>query len=136
MSREALALWDRALESLDGAAMLLNHGAFDSAASRAYYSAFYAVSALFAHQSTTFTKHSSVESAVHRDLVKVGRWPVELGRDYTFVLDLRAVGDYGRETHVMPEQAADALAAARRILEAVRRDLPADFPDVPQDAGA
>jgi hypothetical protein len=35
--------WDRALEAFRGAQLLVAHGGFDSAASRAYYAAFHAV---------------------------------------------------------------------------------------------
>jgi uncharacterized protein (UPF0332 family) len=65
--------WDRALEPLAAATLLLPHGGFDSAASRAYYAAFHAASALFALEGRTFTKHSALEAAVHRDLVKAER---------------------------------------------------------------
>ena len=39
--------WDRALEAFRGAQVLVAHGSFDSAASRAYYAAYHAVTALF-----------------------------------------------------------------------------------------
>ena len=67
----------------------------DAAASRAYYAAFYAVSALFALEECDFAKHSQVRAAVHRDLVKSGRWPTERGEDYSFILRLRETADYG-----------------------------------------
>ena len=88
--------WDRAVDALRDAHLLLfaNEG-FDSAASRAYYAAFHAVSALFALERRTFTKHSALEAAVHRDLVKAGRWSSDLGRDFSFCVDVRGVGDYG-----------------------------------------
>ena len=73
--------WDRALEAFQAATLLLAHQAFDSAASRAYYAVFHAASALFALEGRTLTKHSALEAAVHRDLVKEGRWSADLGRD-------------------------------------------------------
>ena len=93
----------------------------DAAASRAYYAAFYAVSALFALSDRTFSKHSAVEAAVHRDLVKRGKWQAELGKDYSQLVGLRETGDYGGGQHVPAEDAKDAVARARRILEAVRQ---------------
>jgi uncharacterized protein (UPF0332 family) len=92
----------------------------DAAASRAYYAAFYAVSALFALEGCDFSKHTQVQAAVHRDLVKAGPWPTERGEDYSFVLRLRETGDYGGSRHVSADEAAEAIAAATRILEAVR----------------
>jgi uncharacterized protein len=123
--------WDRALEAFRSAQLLVAHGGFDSAASRAYYAAFHAVTALFALEDRTFTKHSMLETAVHRDLVKTGRWSADLGRDYRFCLDVRGVGDYGSDVRVDESQARDAMEAAHRILRVVHAALPTDFPAVP-----
>ena len=103
--------WDRALEAFQAAQLLVAHGGFDSAASRAYYAAFHGATALFALEGRTFTKHSALETAVHRDLVKTGRWSVDLGRDYSFCLDVRGVGDYGSDVRVDANQATDAIEA-------------------------
>lgn len=65
--------WDRAREAFRSAQLLVAHNGFDSAVSRAYYAAFHAVTALFALEGRTFTKHSALEAAVHRDLVKGGQ---------------------------------------------------------------
>jgi uncharacterized protein (UPF0332 family) len=72
MSEEASALWLRAKADLDAAKALSGLGFFDAAASRSYYAAFSAVSALFSARGLTFRKHSQIESAVHRDLVHAG----------------------------------------------------------------
>jgi uncharacterized protein (UPF0332 family) len=122
--------WDRAIDALRDADLLLGNGGFDGATSRAYYAAFHAVTALFALDGRIFTKHSALEAAVHRDLVKDGKWPEELGRDFSFCVELRGVGDYGTEVRVDAKQATDAIASARRILVAVRDALPVDFPPV------
>lgn len=124
--------WDRARDAIRDAQLLLANNGFDSAASRAYYAVFHALTALFALEGRTFAKHSALEAAVHRDLVKTGTWPTELGRDFTFCLDLRSVSDYGTEVRVDANQAADAIAAAHRILLAVQDALPVNFPPAPE----
>ena len=123
MTKYALDLWSRAAETLRVARELAGHSN-DNAASRAYYAAFHAVSALFALEERTFTKHSAVEAAVHRDLVKTGRWPVERGKDYSRLLTLRERGDYGGGRHVTAEEAAEAVEKASTILERVRSEHP------------
>ncbi len=123
--------WDRAVDALRDAHLLLANGGFDGAASRAYYAAFHAVTALFALEGRIFAKHSALEAAVHRDLVKAGRWSADLGRDFSFCVELRGVGDYGADVRVDAKQATDAIASARRILVAVRDALPVNFPPVP-----
>ena len=119
MSPYAKDLWARARDSLRVAEHTLSLSP-DVAASRAYYAAFYAVSALFDLEGREYSKHSAVEAAVHRDLVKAGEWSVELGQDYRSLLGLRNIGDYGRAEHVKPEEAQAAVEAAKRIVEAVR----------------
>ena len=123
--------WDRAVDALRDAHLPLANGGFDSAASRAYYAAFHAVTALFALEDRIFTKHSALEAAVHRDLVKAEKWSSGLGRDFSFCVELRGVGDYGTDVRVDAKQATDVIASARRILVAVRDALPANFPSVP-----
>jgi uncharacterized protein (UPF0332 family) len=81
--------WDRAIDALRDAEILLANGGFDGAVSRAYYAAFHAVTALFALEGRVFIKHAAVQAAVHRDLVKAGRWPADLGRAFSFCVDLR-----------------------------------------------
>ena len=123
--------WERAADALRDAHLLLANGGFDSAASRAYYAAFHAVTALFACEGRSFAKHSAIEAAVHRDLVKAGRWSSDLGRDFSFCVELRGVGDYGSDVRVDAGQASEAIASASRILIGVRDRLPENFPPVP-----
>jgi uncharacterized protein (UPF0332 family) len=126
VNEQAISLWERALKSLESAENLLA-GDPDGSSSRAYYSAFYAVSAFFAIQGKSFSKHSAVESAVHRDLVKAGVWSVELGEYYSYLRGTRARGDYGGIEHVSRKDAEKALKAAERILKAVHEAHPDIF---------
>jgi len=126
--RYAFDLWGRAVETLRVARALVGDSN-DNAASRAYYAAFYAVSALFAMENRTFTKHGAVEAAVHRDLVKTGRWPQELGKTFSRLAILRERGDYGGGRHVSREEAEESVEHASRILEQVQRTCPEVFKD-------
>ena len=65
MNQDARDLWTRAVRSHTTSAKLAEEDP-DSAASRAYYAAFYAVSAWFALQGKTFTKHRALEAAGRR----------------------------------------------------------------------
>jgi uncharacterized protein (UPF0332 family) len=123
---ESRDLWERARDSLRAAEALLPISA-DAAASRAYYAAFFAVSALFALEGRTFRRHSAVEAAVHRDLVRTGRWPAERGATYARLFELRQTGDYGVGEHVTPADARQAAEAARDILAAVAAEGPEEF---------
>jgi uncharacterized protein (UPF0332 family) len=120
MNDEVCALWARALSDLAAAEALVNLAFHDAAASRAYYAAFSGVSALFLSEGHSFRKHSQIESAVHRDLVHGGRWDASLGADFSFLRSLRSTGDYGSVVRVSEKESRQAIAAALRILDAVR----------------
>lgn len=69
-------------------------------------------------------KHTAVEAAVHRDLVKAGVMSIEFGRDYSTLVRLRIVGDYGVSQHVSLEEAREAVECAARILKAIAKANP------------
>jgi len=131
MKEYAADLWGRAKEALRVAEYIMSISP-DAAASRAYYAAFYAVSALLALEGKSYKKHSAVESAVHRDLVKTGRWPESLGSDYSVLFDLRDKGDYGGRDHVLPNEAAAALETARGVIATVQQACP-ELGELPPD---
>lgn len=122
-------LWERALRALRTATLLIDEDP-DAAASRAYYAAFHGVSALFAFDGVSFSKHSALESAVHRDLVKKGLWPAETGAAFSWLATVRHTGDYGGGQHVLPADARTAVDKARRVLRAVRETAPEPLPDL------
>ncbi len=118
MTRVARSLWERAKDALRVARHDLELSS-DAAASRAYYAAFYAVSCLFALEGKTFKKHSGVEAAVHRDLVKQGTWAAELGQGYSRLVQLRSTGDYGEDRRVSRDEGEEAIQIASQILQRV-----------------
>jgi uncharacterized protein (UPF0332 family) len=131
--REIVELWQRAQEALQATETLIAAGFPDFAAARAYYAAFYAASALLLAEGKTFRSHRGVVALIHRDYVRSGRLPVDLGRILSTLSDLRSVGDYGGATHVSHAEANIALIEAQQFLEAVRSLLPAEIFDVVAD---
>ena len=120
-------LWDRAKEALQVARHDLAVSP-DAAASRAYYAAFYAVSARFALVGRTFKKHSGIEAAVHRELVKPGIWSADMGQAYSRLVKARITGDYGSHIHVSSTDAAQTVEIADEILRAIAREHSEEFP--------
>jgi uncharacterized protein (UPF0332 family) len=114
--------WNRAVRALKTAESLVDEDP-DAAASRAYYAAFHAVSALLAFEGQSLRKHSAVERAVHRDLVKTGRWTPEVGAAFSWLANLRYTGDYGGEAHVQSPEAREATEKASLVLQVVRRSI-------------
>lgn len=121
--------WGRAIKAILSARLTADVD-LDGAASRAYYTAFYAVSALFAMEGKTFKRHATLESAVHNDLVRTGRWHADLGKAYSFLRGARTTGDYGGDIHVSKDDVDKALKFASLILEAVHKEQPEAFPVV------
>lgn len=122
----AIENWRRAVREYEIAEKILVLDP-NSTSNRAYYAAFHAVTALFALEGKSFTKHTSVRMAVHNELVKPGRWTVELGSQYNLLMTTRHTGDYGGVVQVSEEEARDALKAALMILGAVHDAEPTVF---------
>lgn len=118
MNPEAVELWGRALRALKTAETIPTTDP-DAVASRTYYAAFYAASAWLAERGLVYSKHSAVEGAVHRDLVKPGLIPVTLGAHYSWLNSLRNTGDYGGLLHVSREDAEEALLRTREFVGAI-----------------
>jgi uncharacterized protein (UPF0332 family) len=118
MKEFAAAEWQRAERALDSARQIVP-GDPDSAASRAYYAAFHALTALFAMRGQMFSKHSAIRAAMHRDLVQTGLLAADRGRDYDFLMDLRETGDYGGLMQVTPENAQAAVDKAASFMNAL-----------------
>jgi len=123
MTEEAALFWKHAQSALAAASRNIDIDA-STAANRAYYAAFYAVSALFANENKTFKRHSAVDAAVHRDLVNTGRWTSELGDAFRELRRLRSVADYDVTQFITADQAREALSSATRIVNAVAPELP------------
>jgi uncharacterized protein (UPF0332 family) len=111
---------ERADTNLQVARELLDKGYYDVSASRSYYAAFYAASALLLNDGIDTSKHSGVIALVHQHFVKSGKLRKELGRNLNWLFELRSVGDYGVSLHVGSEDAHRAVRVAGDFFEAVK----------------
>jgi len=120
-TEEIAANLRRAEQSIQAAGELAGGGYFDFAASRAYYGAFYAATAVLLHEGFEFKKHSGVIAAIHQKFVKTGKLDKKLGRDLNWLFELRDVGDYGVTLHIQQQDAEKAIEAAEVFLGAIKR---------------
>jgi uncharacterized protein (UPF0332 family) len=125
---KALHFWKRAYQTFKAAKENLEIDT-DTAASRAFYASFYAVSAILTIQGKSYSKHSAVQAAVHRDIIKTGLLNAEVGQDYDFLFRARNTADYGAEVYISSEEAEETVAAAKRILSQVYKTNPDLFSD-------
>ena len=119
-TQEIAANLERAEASLQAARDLAGSAYFDFAASRAYYTAFYAATAALLWEGVEFSKHSGVIAAVHQRLVNTGKLPRQCGRDLNWLFELRTIGDYGETRHVPQKDAEQAIEAAAGFLQAIK----------------
>jgi uncharacterized protein (UPF0332 family) len=122
-SKEISENLQRAQTSINAAKDMIEKEYYDIAASRAYYAAFYAASALLLKEDIDTSKHSGVIASIHRLFVKEGKLDREQGRNLQWLFDLRGVGDYGVSEHVSAGEAYKAVKVAEDFLEAALKIL-------------
>jgi uncharacterized protein (UPF0332 family) len=120
---EVTANLERAETNLQVARELLDKGYYDVSASRSYYAAFYAASALLLNEGIDTSKHSGVIALIHQHFVKSGKLSKEQGRNLNWLFELRSVGDYGASLHVGSDDAHRAASIAEAFFEAVKNLL-------------
>jgi uncharacterized protein (UPF0332 family)/predicted nucleotidyltransferase len=129
-SREALVKqvageWmGMAEEALASARAEMEAQRWRSGINRAYYAAFYAVSAVLLSRSLHFVKHAGVQTALHRDLIRPGLLAVQHGNAYDELFKLRLIADY-TVTGLDADQATRSLRQAEAIVAEMRRLLAA-----------
>jgi uncharacterized protein (UPF0332 family) len=122
-AKETEANLERANQSIQAARQLLSGGYHDFAASRAYYAAFYAATAILLHEGIELSKHSAVIAAIHLNHVKTGKLDKEHGKALNWLFELRSVGDYGGTAHVSRQDVEQAIEAAEKFLAAIKQLL-------------
>jgi uncharacterized protein (UPF0332 family) len=116
---EIAANLERAEASIQAAKDLAEGGYYDFVASRAYYAAFYAATAVLLCEELEFSKHSGVIAFIHREFVKTGRLDKRHGKNLNWLFELRGVGDYGATVHVSRRDAERAIKVAAEFLDAI-----------------
>lgn len=122
-SDEIRANLDRAEATLQAAKVLLATNFLNDAASRAYYAAFHAATALLLSEGLSFSSHTGVLRAVSLNFVKPGKLPNYYGRDLNWLAELRQVADYGEVKNVSASEAERAIATADQFLQQVQQLL-------------
>lgn len=123
MTPECDALLAAADAKLRAADLLLTEGLPDDAASRAYYAAFHAVSALHLADGNAFSSHAQLIGRFNKDFVRTGRMPTAFAKILTRLFQDRQLGDYGAPASISPEQARQDIDDARQLIAAIRDAL-------------
>ena len=122
-SKEISENLQRAQTSINAAKDMVEKEYYDIAASRAYYAAFYAASALLLKENIDTSKHSGVIALIHQHFVKTGKLDKEQGKNLNWLFELRGIGDYGVSVHVASGEAHRAVKVAETFLDSVNQIL-------------
>jgi uncharacterized protein (UPF0332 family) len=109
----------RAKDSLGEARLLFDNGYLIGAINRTYYACFYAVSMLLFTEGMSSSKHSGVISMFDKHWIKTGRLPVEMGKLYRSLFELRQEGDYKDVASFDPEEVGDLLNQAVAFVDRI-----------------
>jgi uncharacterized protein (UPF0332 family) len=125
IDREALMdMMAKADQKLVSARTSLEAGHYDDAASRAYYGAFHAMSAVLAERGLSFSSHGQTLGAFNREVVKPGLLPPETFTKVQRLFQDRQTGDYDVSKSLdlntgkrAVEDATWLVAECRRLIE-------------------
>jgi len=112
------AMLRKAVEKLASARKNLDSGFYGDVASRAYYAAFHAISAVLADRGLTFSSHAQTLGAFNRELVKTEIFTADTFRKLQRLFEDRQVADYDWNISVDKETAEKDLADAEWLVDA------------------
>lgn len=112
--------WGMAEESMAAARRELDAGSFSFAVNRLYYALFYAATAALLERRLSFTKHTGVRVALHREFIKTGLLDAEFGKLYDRLFEDRQEGDYVALVSFDKEYVEANMARCREFLDRLR----------------
>ena len=92
---------------------------------RAYYSMFYAVLALCLRSNITLktSKHSGIISIFDRSFILTGKIDKQFSKALHRMFNARQIADYKELVEVSPEEAGDAIKAAKNFIEEIKKAI-------------
>ncbi len=123
MTDEVMRYLDKADHALVVAQDLLEKGHAPDAASKIYYSMFYATKALLAAEGIDVVKHSAVESAFGYHFAKPGRIDAKYHKMLMNARKIREIADYDIDEEVVEPVASLKLEEGREFIDAIKAFL-------------
>lgn len=84
----------KAAQSIREAKLLLENGMSDTAVSRLYYAAFYAINALLAEKGFNPKTHSGTKTIFNKEFILTGKMESRFSEFYSFLMAKRFEADY------------------------------------------
>ena len=123
MTEEVTRFIQRAEHALKVAQDLMEDGYPSDAASKIYYSMFYAAQALLKSEGINVVKHSAVESALGYHFAKAGRIDPKYHRMLINARKIREIADYDIHEEIVEPVASLKIEEGKAFLEAIKSFL-------------
>lgn len=120
MTEEARRLIEKSEHALEVARKLSEDGYPSDAASKIYYSMFYAAQALLVTEEIYVVKHSAVESAFGYHFVKTGRIDPKYHRMLMDARKVREIADYDIQEEIVEPVASLKLEDGKAFFSAIK----------------
>ena len=111
----------RAHDAIEEARILFDAGHTNGYVNRLYYACFYAVSALLLTKNISTSKHGYLRSLLHKEFVKTGTIPNEMGRHFDLLFSSRQEGDYADLVVFKADEVADWLTQTQTFVSHIER---------------
>lgn len=112
---------ERAKEELDTAELLFVNSRLKAANNRAYYSIYYAMTAVLCLEPIAFKKHKDTLAYFNKNYVHTGKFPGEIGREVAKAAKIRHASDYDEFYIASKEEATRQIDTAKKLLVLVER---------------
>lgn len=123
MTEEVKKLIEKSEHALEVAEELLRDGYPSDAASKIYYSMYYAAQALLKSEGIDVTKHSAVESALGYYFAKPGRLDPKYHRMLIDARKIREIADYDIQEEIVEPVATLKIEEGKAFLTALKARL-------------
>jgi len=121
-SRSALVKYrlDRAEETVKEAGILAKEAHYNAAINRLYYACFYATSALLVANGFTVSSHAGVKTVLGLHFVSKGLLPIEHGKTFSRLFEIRHSGDYDDFVYCDKEMVDEYTPKAEAYITAIK----------------
>lgn len=123
MTEEIKKLIEKAEHALEVAEKLMNDGYASDAASKVYYSMFYAAQALLRSEDIDVIKHSAVESSLGYYFAKTGRLDPKYHRMLIDARKIREIADYDIQEEIVETVASLKVEEGKEFLSIIKKLL-------------
>jgi uncharacterized protein (UPF0332 family) len=117
LAEEVSGMIAKSRRYLDSAELLRQHGDFDSAISRLYYSMFYGAEALLLVKGKTYSSHRAVVAAFGESFIKSGILPREMHSSLHRAFEKWQISDYDYLTGITESEVMELQEKANIFLQ-------------------